>query len=274
MHGPGDPLAALRRRVCEIERSSPRTEGTAARLALGRPLDEALGGGLPRGALHEVFSTDRGVHASALGFVLALAAGSGRAVLWVRQDLAALEGGEIYGPGCAAFGLDPARLILVAARDAAGVLGAAEEAVRHPGLGLVVAEPWGVPPVLDLTATRRLALRAEASGVPVVLLRPSAQPAPSAATTRWLAAASPSRPAAEAPAFCLGPPAFALELARNRGGPTGRWIVEWNAHARRFSPQAPHRHPAAVPADRPAASPGGAAAARAAGRPGPSRRAG
>jgi protein ImuA len=34
----------------------------------------------------------------------------------------------------------------------------------------------------------------------------------------------------------LGPPAFSLELTRNRAGPAGaRFIVEWNAHERRFA---------------------------------------
>ncbi|MFG1381303.1 ImuA family protein [Xanthobacter versatilis] len=255
----GDPLAALRRRVEEIQHAGAPAAGVErGHMALGAPLDGALGGGLPLGALHEVFACDKGNGAAALGFALALAAGTRRPVVWVRQDLAALEGGDLYGPGCAAFGLDPARLIVVQGADATDTLAAAEEALRHAVLGLVVVEPWGMPARLDLTATRRLALRAERSGVPALLLRSAAEPVPSAAATRWLASAAPSG-AAGAPAFCLGPPAFALELARNRAGPTGRWIVEWNAHARRFAP-APRRPAAAPPVHRPAASQGPARA--------------
>ncbi|MFG1288664.1 ImuA family protein [Xanthobacter versatilis] len=255
----GDPLAALRRRVEEIQHAGAPAAGVErGHMALGAPLDGALGGGLALGALHEVFACDKGNGAAALGFALALAAGTRRPVVWVRQDFAALEGGDLYGPGCAAFGLDPARLIVVQGADATDTLAAAEEALRHAVLGLVVVEPWGMPARLDLTATRRLALRAERSGVPALLLRSAAEPVPSAAATRWLASAAPSG-AAGAPAFCLGPPAFALELARNRAGPTGRWIVEWNAHARRFAP-APRRPAAAPPVHRPAASQGPARA--------------
>lgn len=247
-----EDLAALRRRLVEMERLSGLPDGPARpRLSLGGPLDEVLGGGLARDALHEAFPADKGHAAAVLGFALALAAGTRKPVLWVRQDMAALEGGDLYGPGCAAFGLDPSRLILVSAADAADTLGAAEEALGH-SLGLVVAEPWGSPRLLDLTATRRLALRAERSGVPVLLLRPGADPSPSAAATRWRVASAPSRVAADMPAFCLGPPAFALEIERNRLGPTGCFTVEWNAHARRFAP-APRRALPAAPADRSAA---------------------
>ncbi|NMN58657.1 protein ImuA [Xanthobacter sp. SG618] len=248
-----EDLAALRRRIVEMERLSGLPDGPARpRLSLGGGLDEVLGGGLARDALHEAFPAEKGNAAAVLGFALALAAGTRKPVLWVRQDMAALEGGDIYGPGCAAFGLDPSRLILVAAADAADTLGAAEEALGHGALGLVVAEPWGSPRLIDLTATRRLALRSERSGVPSLLLRPGADPGPSAAATRWRVAAAPSRVAGDVPAFCLGLPAFALEIERNRLGPTGRFTVEWNAHARRFTP-APRRALPAAPADRPAA---------------------
>ncbi|MEP9352203.1 hypothetical protein ABLE93_01250 [Xanthobacter sp. KR7-65] len=253
MHGPREDVTALRRRIVEMKRFSGLPETAARpRLPLGEPLDGALGGGLARGALHEAFTADPGQSGALLGFALALAALPRRPVLWVRQDMATLESGEIHGPGCAQFGLDPARLLLVGAADATDTLAAAEEALGHAGLGLVVAEPWGEARLLDLTATRRLALRAERSGVPVLLLRPAADPHPSAATTRWHVAAAPSRPAPGMPAFCLGPPAFVLDLARNRLGPTGRFTVEWNAHARSFSP-APRRPHLAAPADRPAA---------------------
>lgn len=257
---PREDLAALRRRIVAMERLSGPPDGAARpRLSLGAPLDEALGGGLARDALHEAFPGEKGNAACVLGFALALAAMSRKPVLWVRQDMAALEGGDLYGPGCAAFGLDPARLILVAAADATDTLGAAEEALGHAALGLVVAEPWGAPRLIDLTATRRLALRAERSGVPALLLRPGADPSPSAAATRWRVASAPSRVAGNVPAFCLGPPAFALEIERNRLGPTGRFTVEWNAHARRFTP-APRRAFPAAPADRSAApQPAGAA---------------
>jgi protein ImuA len=106
------------------------------------------------------------------------------------------------------------------------VLRAAEEAARCAPLGAVLIEPWGEPRALDLTATRRLALAAETSGVPLIMLRLAAAPAPSAATTRWEVRAALSSPlAANAP----GHPAFAVTLARRKAGAGGQsWTVEWD----------------------------------------------
>lgn len=246
-------LDALRALV----RSPARAASPAGRLLLGAPLDAALGGGLPRGALHEVHGGAPGAHGVLLGFAAALAGalvgglagGLGGPVLWVRQDMSVREGGRLHAPGCAELGLDPDRIVLVEAADAAGVLRAAEDGLRQAGAGVVIAEPWGAARVLDLTATRRLALRAAERGALALLLRPGAEPEPSAAATRWHVA--PAGSASPLP-FGLGAPAFALELARNRFGPTGRWIVEFDADARRFGPLAP----GAAPSGR------GAAAAR------------
>lgn len=194
-------------------------------------MDQALGGGLARGALHEVFSAGPGGLGAVLGFAAALAASARGPVVWVRQDMAVHETGALYGAGCAEWGMDPARLLLVEAPDAVGVLRAAEDALRHPAPRLVIAEPWGTPRILDLTATRRLALRAGERGALAVLLRPGGEPSPSVAVTRWLVEPAPS--ICPLP-FGLGPPAFALELVRNRLGALGRFGVAWNAQDGRF----------------------------------------
>lgn len=252
-------LAALRD-LCRSAGGSTPVLNRAECLPLGASLDGVLGGGLARGQLHEVFSADAGGLGGVLGFAAALAAGARGPVVWVRQDMAVSETGSLYGAGCAELGIDPARLLLVEACDAASVLRAAEEALRHPAPALVIAEPWGMPRVLDLTATRRLALRAGERGTLALLLRPGAEPSPSVAATRWLIA--PAASGSPLP-FGLGPPAFAVELVRNRLGPLGRWIVEWDTHERRFherrfergsgeSPAAPHGRLPAAPVHRPA----------------------
>ena len=115
---PREDLTALRRRIVEMERLSGLPDGPARpRLSLGGPLDDALGGGLARDALHEAFPAEKGNAAAVLGFALALAAGTRKPVLWVRQDMSALEGGDLYGPGCAAFGLDQVTTTQVTGQD-------------------------------------------------------------------------------------------------------------------------------------------------------------
>ena len=245
-------LSDLRRSLSEAAlRGGPVAAG---RIGLGVPaLDEALNGGLSRAALHEVYAAEVADLAAATGFGGGGARGAGgggedggarysaegggsreetrngsneRSILWARQDFVDAEAGRLHAPGLNEFGLDPSRLLLVRARDGEGVLRAGAEAARCAALGAVLIEPWGEPRPFDLTASRRLALAAEASGVPVLLLRVAATEAPSAARTRWQVRALASR-ALEANA--PGAPAFALRLLRQRGGAAEReWRVEWD----------------------------------------------
>ena len=60
------------------------------------------------------------------------------------------------------------------------------------GLGAVVGEISGNPAALDFTASKRLTLRAEASGVPLWLIRSHDAQGLSAARERWRVGASPS----------------------------------------------------------------------------------
>ena len=156
-------LEALRERVLRLERgSSPVAD---VRFSIGSPaIDAALGGGLVRGALHEVFAEGMAHEPAAAAFaiLLALRASGGKPIVWVRQDFVGLEMGEIHAPGLAELGLSPDRLIMVRARDGPSVLRAGEEAARCPPLGAVLIEPWGNPKTLDLVATRRLAPQAKA----------------------------------------------------------------------------------------------------------------
>lgn len=226
-------LEALRREVSRLERGSSPV--AADRFSTGSTqLDAALRGGLNRGALHEVFAARTADEPSASGFavMLAVRASETRPVVWVRQDFAGVEAGHIYAPGIAELGLSPDRLILVRARDGPAVLRAGEEAARCPPLGAVLIEPWGAPKALDLVASRRLALAAARSNVPLFMVRAGAEPEPSAALTRWRVRAAPSTALeADAP----GHPAFNVELLRDRAGAAGRnWIVEWDRDQRVF----------------------------------------
>lgn len=222
-----DP-AMLRRNLASIARGSRLHPDR--RVATGHgALDAALDGGLARGRVHELFAAEAGDGPSAAGFAAMLAlrtVGPRGPVFWLRTDEAERRGGNIYGPGLAELGGDPDALVLGLAPDSKALLKCAADAARCPGVGALVVECWGKGPELDLTASRRLALAVEQSGVSLFLLRLEAEPVPSAAETRWAVSAAPSQ-ALEANA--PGPPAFDLELLRRRSGPSGmRWRLEWN----------------------------------------------
>jgi protein ImuA len=240
-------LAVLRNVLASHALERPLAERIAP---LGHPgADVCLNGGLARGALHEVFAGTPSQEASASGFALALASrvlSKNKWLLWVRQDFSALESGEIYGAGLREFGLDPSRVLLLQAPDAEAVLRAAGDALDCKGLGAVLIEPWGEPRIFDLVASRRLTLAAAKHNVTAILLRPGAEPMPSAAETRWLIQAAPSPPNDD-----WGAPLFDVSLARNRHGPLGHWLMEWDQDESIFR-TAHHGALAAAPADRPA----------------------
>jgi protein ImuA len=238
-----DKLSTLSHVVKGLSAGHPAP--VSERVSLGVPtLDDALGGGLVCGGLHEIYTATTAHIGAATGFAVAVAvrAAKGKPILWVRQDFLDTETGRLNAQGLAELGLDPARLILVRARDIEGVLRAAEQAARCSALGAVLIEPWGAPRMLDLKASRRLSLAAAQSGVPALMLRVLATPTQSAAMTRWSVQALPSTPlAANAPGF----PVFELNLLRQRGGMAGRtWRVEWNREQKSFQEQ---RQPIVAP---------------------------
>ncbi|MGY6706712.1 MAG: ImuA family protein [Rhizobiaceae bacterium] len=253
-----ETLSLLRRRLAALDPAGARREQAAFGLGL-TSIDDALAGGLARGGLHEILPAADADAAAASGFAAGLAlramaeAGARRDLVWVRQSHVEREAGALYAPGLSAFGLDPSRLILVGVRDMVGVLRAGVEAARCAGLGAVIMEPWGNHRALDLTATRRLALAAEKSGVTVFLLRPGAREEASAVLTRWRVAACPSTAlAANAP----GGAVFDVTLLRHRAGPAGmKWRLEWDHEHHHFRRATPLSGPVvSVPAARPVAA--------------------
>jgi protein ImuA len=242
-------LANLRGRIERIEAST----GAVApnRVALGHAeADAVLCGGLAAAAVHEVFAEGH-QSTAATGFVAGLSArvSARRPLVWVRQDFCDLEAGALSMSGLAELGLDPRCLVTVRAADVESALRTAADALACDALGAVVLEVWGQARQLDLVASRKLTLAAQASGVTGLLLRIAAAPLPSTAETRWIVRAAHSPPQAQSGVW--GSPCFDAELIRNRHGPTGRWIMEWKCDECLFSETADPQPVAATPAHRP-----------------------
>lgn len=218
-------LARLKRRLERLER--PR--GGLPLFALGcRAVDARLGGGLARGALHELCAAEAEDHATASSFALMLAARacSTGPIFWVREDRGQRRHGRLYAPGLVELGIDPGRVILVTASDTRSTLRAGADILGCVGAGAVLIEPWGEARKLDLTASRKLVLAAERTGVATFILRDRAAVPASAAATRWSVAAAPST---ALPGNAPGQATLAVELVRHRGGiPPFGLVMEWD----------------------------------------------
>jgi protein ImuA len=215
----------LRARIALLERPTGRRRailpfGVAA---VDRRLPE---GGLALGALHEVAgggldAVHGGGHgAAATLFVAGILARMQRPVLWC------LGARDLFAPALAGAGLHPDRVIYAEAGDEKTMLLCLEEGLRQGGLAGAVGEVSQ----LSMTASRRLQLAAESSGVTAFLLRRQlrrqagdALAQPSAAATRWRISA---RPSAALPAPGVGRPRWLVELVRVRGGEGAAWELE------------------------------------------------
>ncbi len=131
----------------------------------GFSLDAVLGGGLRRGALHEVVPATPRDEGTASGFALALAARCltrHGVLVWIIDGCASTESGGPYRPGLQSHGLDPDRLIVVRTQGASSTLWATEEALRVRDI-VVLTELWGGRHY-GLAPSRRLVLAARANG--------------------------------------------------------------------------------------------------------------
>lgn len=185
--------------------------------------------------LSEVFA-EPGAEAAAAGFVLTRLAegvtpgkaGTKAPVLWLQERMVWREAGRPYLPG-----LGRRSLLLMQLSRPADLLIAAEEGLGCTALAGVVAEMRGNPSALNFTALKRLALRAEASGVPCWLIRQGAAADLSAARDRWRIATLPSDANPDDPR-APGAPRWRLELFRSRANRPGTWVARHERAADSF----------------------------------------
>lgn len=209
-------LENLRARIAQVEAVSSRHPALPFGIS---DLDGALpGGGIVAGGLHEVAgSPELADDASATVFIAGILARTQGTVFWC------LHWRDLFSPALHLAGLHPDRVIFVEAGTDTHVLIAMEECLRHSGLGGVVGEIRK----MSLTASRRLQLAAEQSGVPAFVLRRASKTDASvegtAAMTRWRIRAVPSE---RLGIPSLARPRWQVDLERVRGGEPQSWTLE------------------------------------------------
>jgi protein ImuA len=262
-------IAQLRQRLLALQGTSRIGNGCGV-LPFGvAAVDTLLGGGLMRGALHEISAAAETHSAAATGFTLGLAAlcTPSPRLLWIAEEMARAESGAPHGAGLDVFGLAPERLVTVSVSHRRDLLWGMEEALRCRAMGVVIGEMR--PGKIDEIAVRRLSLAAGESGALALLLRATPSADSSTAATRWIVGSTssfvisgrePTGPREARPDDRLRERTrndeeirsrFAAHLVRNRRGPVGSWILEWSDSDERFI-LATHAQPVAAPAfDRP-----------------------
>lgn len=231
-------LTALRARIAALETAGGRSVAARARLspraAVPSGEDDALAAFRARAGLHDIRPDSYFDAPAAYAFAVRWLAGlpDDRLVVWVRgAGDPRLDFGAPCPDGLAACGLDPARLLLVRARAGADALWAMEEALNA---GALVFGEAGAQRAYDLTASRRLQARAAAAGSCVLALASHDASGTSAGLTRWRIAAAPGPAAPWRGAgglAGLGALRVRAVLERQRGGPPGRFDLEWSDHA-------------------------------------------
>ncbi len=187
--------------------------------------------------LSEVFA-ETVIDGAVTGFVCAQLMQVDKPVLWIQDRVSRRETGRPHLPGLPAN----LRLIHVDVSKPVDVLWAMEQGLHCAGLSAVLGEVWGDPPALDFTATKRLALRAEAQARPAILIRRAATPNLSAARLRWRISSLPSAQQ-QHDIRAPGDPLWRAELFRARWRTPGAWVAHPHAdglvldHARPSSPR-------------------------------------
>ncbi|MGB5865092.1 MAG: hypothetical protein WBG95_12430 [Sulfitobacter sp.] len=168
---------------------------------------------------------------SATGFLLASLSSTGGPILWVQDYTSRHQNGRLYIASLAAFGITQP-ILQVHVSQPRDVLWAMEEGAACTGLAAVVGEIHGAPAVLDFTATKRLAMRADTSGVPVFLLRSGDPGVLSASRERWRITSLPSQ-LNPYDSRSPGNPQWDVDLFRARSQTPGRWVASYDQYTRR-----------------------------------------
>ena len=197
--------------------------------------DRLPGGGLARGALHEVFAADAGIATVLRTAGRTVGKRCGERFGPVVRTSVDADAGALYGPALLQFGIDPARPILVRVRRDNDALWAMEEGLRCGQVAAVVGELGDIAHRQPAAAARRGRNRRHRPVAAFESRQTTAQrrcnPAIGCCHTRK------DRPRAnDNNDFLNTPPAppglgaarWQAELFRCRGGTSANWMMEWN----------------------------------------------
>ncbi len=216
-------IAALRQELLRWQGYRPLADACADP-ALG-PLNDAFPNSVfATGAVHEFIAQRPEDMAATSGFITGLLHSllkKDNPSLWISANR------NIYPLALASLGIPVHKIIFADMRREKDVLWTLEEALKCKPLNAVVAEVRQ----LDFTASRRLQLAVECSGVTAMIIRPQPRTLDSTSIARWQIQSIPGLTEDDLPG--VGFPRWKVELLKVRNGKPGSWDITWR-HDRFF----------------------------------------
>lgn len=214
-------ISQLQKEILLLQGFKPAIIGTTGNIGLG-PVEAAFPNSIfPKGAIHEFLSLVPEHAAACGGFIAGLLKAlmeQGGACLWISASR------MLFPPSLKVFGVEPDRIIFVDLQREKDVLWAMEEALKCEGLAAVIAEVQDI----SLTASRRLQLAVEKSGVTGLVIRNDARRlSTTACIARWQITPVASKLEDGMPG--VGFPRWKVELLKVRNGNPGKWDIEWSS---------------------------------------------
>lgn len=219
MQAKEDILARLQKEILNFQGSRSNLSEAIKRPGLG-PMDQAFPEKrFPLGVVHEFIAASPEDAAASTGFISgilhSLMQGAG-ACIWISNSK------NVFPPALPAFGIAPDKIIFVTLQKEKELLWCMEEALKCNGLAAVVGEINA----LDFTASRRMQLAVEQSGVTGFILRRKVRSLQTnACFARWKIGSASSITEHDLPG--VGHPSWKVQLLKVRNGRPGTWTVSW-----------------------------------------------
>lgn len=214
-----DVIAKLQQQILSMQGCRSALEDNASFNGLAQ-LEQAFPNKVfPLGAVHEMISYSQEERAATSGFISALVSRinyKAGLCLWVANHR------SVFPPALQLFGVPPDRVLFVNVCSSKQALWVTEEALKCPGLSIVIAEL----PELSFTQSRRLQLAVEQSQVTGFIHRYQPRIENTVAcVSRWRIRPMPSLAldGLPGPGRCR----WKVELLKVRNGKPGVWQIEW-----------------------------------------------
>lgn len=237
---PGHADAPLRSRIA----ANPDAAGSG-----NRDFDQLMAEIAVAGTMVEIRSARMQDAGAASGFAFALSRlldgrnGTPRRSLLIADPFASRETGLLYAPGLADFGLEAGEVIHALPRRIEDALWLADAALSSRAFSAVLLEMHGNPQKFGLTESRRLSLKARATGGTLFLLRQSGEEEASSASLRLLVEPAPAMARVLSDGSLLGGsighPVFRVLAEKSRSSGVFALFLEWIIHDCRLKPLSP-----------------------------------